>query len=143
MIGPNFCLSHMMSLTIGNSFFGFDLFSSFAASQVLQCTLLGRVQPLGSSWGKKVVLTSKIDQRKREMAVKNARNFVRDVNTRKICYSFCHLEMVEPLYYMQYYPVHRERSQAKLEDRAFFLHKIKANFFLRNGHVQKDGHLCM
>ena len=79
---------------------------------------------------KKVVLTSKIDQRKREMAVKNARNFVRDVNTRKICYSFCHLEMVEPLYYMQYYPVHRERSQAKLEDRAFFLHKIKANFFL-------------
>ena len=28
------------------------------------------------------------------MAVKNARNFVRDVNTRKICYSFCHLEMV-------------------------------------------------
>ena len=79
------------------------------------------------------------------MAVKNARNFVRDVNTRKICYSFCHLEMVEPLYYMQYYPVHRERSQqAKLEDRAFFLHKIKANFFFqRNGHVQKDRHLCM
>ena len=143
MIGPNllcFCLSHMMSLTIGNSFFGFDLFSFFAASQVLQ-------RRTGSTFrqqlGKKVVLTSKIDQRKREMAVKNARNFVRDVNTRKICYSFCHLEMVEPLYYMQYYPVHRERSQAKLEDRAFFLHKIKANFFLRNGHVQKDGHLCM
>ena len=27
------------------------------------------------------------------MAVKNARNFVRDVNTRKICYSFCHPKM--------------------------------------------------
>ena len=136
-----FCLSHMMSLTIGNSFSGFDLFSSFAASQVLRRTTY--FTRTGSTFrqqlGKKVVLTSKIDQRKREMAVKNARNFVRDVNTRKICYSFCHLEMVEPLYYMQYYPVHRERSQAKLEDRAFFLHKIKANFF-KNGQVEKYAH---
>ena len=119
MIAPNllcFCLSHMMSLTIGNSSFGFDLFSSFAASQVLRRTTY--FTRTGSTFrqqlGKKVVLTSKIDQRKREMAVKNARNFVRDVNTRKICYSFCHrLEygfLVSP-YYLIYGTMQYLRSR--------------------------------
>lgn len=44
------------------------------------------------------------------MAVKNARNFVRDVNTRKICYSFCHLEMAFPS------PTFQNQNQAHLPE---------------------------